>query len=360
MANKKDLLKLYKDLVKKNKAEKSGIQPVKSFEFNVPSNLNSFKIKVFDCLNIGTDGKNACSINELIKHIDYVKNNKDCYAILGGDLFYYFDRQEKMGNTTFDFEKQLEILAQLFEPIADKIIAIIGGKNEQDILKNQGIDATSMLAERLELCDRFNPYGLIVTANLNNSYTNNQNLSLDITCSSVNTRAQLYATIYRRSLQSGKRIGSADINITTGTHRSLKADSKIHDYSSRLGDLIRKPHYEFTSSGYSMWGKKGEGPYYIDNNLLVVYIAKNKDAEITQGSNEIKEVPYKVFCDLEPIGKETFTKKQYNIIANYYELRKQNDEMIDSIIHSLQGLKKDLNSSTQKALINGLEDEKGE
>ena len=49
-----------------------------------------------------------------------------------------------------------------------------------------------------------------------------------------------------------------------------------------------------------------------------------------------------------------------DIIANYYELRKQNDEMIDSIIHSLQGLKKDLNSSTQKALINGLEDEKGE
>ena len=81
---------------------------------------------------------------------------------------------------------------------------------------------------------------------------------------------------------------------------------------------------------------------------------KNKDAEIIQGTNEIKEVPYKVFCDIEPIGKKDFTKSQYNLIANYYALRKQNDDMIESIINSLQDLKIELNSSTQKALIKNL------
>lgn len=360
MAKNKDLLKMYKEKLRKNKAEKSGIQPVKSFEFNVPSNLNSFKLKVFDSLNIGSDGKNTCSINELISHIDYVEKTENCYAILGGDLFYCFDKQEKMGDTTFDTEKQLEILTQLFSPIKHKIIGIIGGKSEQDILRKEGVEATGLLAERLNLSDRFNPYGLIITANFKNSYTDKLPLSLDITCSSVNTKAQLYATVYRRSLQAGKRIGSADINITTGTRRSLKADSKIHDYSTRLGDLIRKPHYEYTSSGYCMWGKKGEGPYFIDNNILSIYIAKNKDAEIIQGTNEIKEVPYKVFCDIEPIGKEEFTKKQYNIIADYYALRTQNDDLIDSIINSLQDLKKDLNNSSQKSLFEGLDNLKEE
>ena len=67
--NNSDLLKRYKDKVKKNKAEKSGIQPVKSFEFEVPKNINAIKVKVFDSLNIGANGKNTCSINELINHI---------------------------------------------------------------------------------------------------------------------------------------------------------------------------------------------------------------------------------------------------------------------------------------------------
>ena len=50
MAKNKDLLKMYKEKLRKNKAEKSGIQPVKSFEFDVPNNINSFKLKVFNLI----------------------------------------------------------------------------------------------------------------------------------------------------------------------------------------------------------------------------------------------------------------------------------------------------------------------
>ena len=68
-----------------------------------------------------------------------------------------------MGNTTFDTEKQLDILEQIFEPIKDRIIGIISGKNEQIIQSKEGVDPTKLLARRLNLEKNYNANGIILS-----------------------------------------------------------------------------------------------------------------------------------------------------------------------------------------------------
>ena len=59
----KSVLEQYKELVKNNKSEKSGIQPVLFQDIDIPKGHNFINVKVFDTLNIGSDSKNTCNIN---------------------------------------------------------------------------------------------------------------------------------------------------------------------------------------------------------------------------------------------------------------------------------------------------------
>ena len=330
--------------------------------FKLPDERKFMKLKVIEGLNIGTTGKNKCDINRLIDDISKIEKDPDAYVIIGGNIFYSFTKQEKDNIPMFEIDEQIRIAEEIFEPIKDKIIGICSGKNEEVIERKEEVNPMLILASRLGIKDKYSSDGLYISVSMNNAWTGHKTKNIDISVSSIYTRAKLYTTVYKRAAEAGKKIGGADVNITTGTHKIMKSDTKFHQYSNK-DYLVRKPHYEYTSAGYTQWGKKGEGPWPIDDNYLVLYVAKNKDADLKQGTNDIREESYKVYFDLENINHHVLDKNAYSITADYYQTIKDIDDIIDAIKHSFKVIHKDIDEELKNKYFEELKkvsEEKGE
>lgn len=51
--------------------------------------------------------------------------------------------------------EQLELCTKLFDPIKDKILAVVGGNHENRIYKTDGIDTTQLMCNQLGIGDRY-------------------------------------------------------------------------------------------------------------------------------------------------------------------------------------------------------------
>ena len=322
--------------------------------FKVPAERKYIKIKVIEGLNLGSTGKNKCDINRIVDDIKKIENDPDAYVVIGGNIFYSFTKKEKDDLPMFEIDEQLQIAEELFAPIKNKIIGLFDGRNEELIQRKEETNPLLILANKLGLKDKYNSDGLYITISLNNEWTDHKTKNIDISFSSVYTRAKMYATIYRRAQEAGKKIGGADVNVTTGTHKIMKTDLKKFHQTPKFDYLVRKPHYEYTSGGYNVWGNKNDGPYAIDDNYLVLYVAKNRDADLSQGTNDVREEEYKVYFDLQNINHVTLSKKAYNLVSDYYQTRKDIEDKIEAIKHAFGETNKDLDKKLKEKFFEEL------
>lgn len=114
----------------------------------LPKSLDKFEIEIFSDLHIGSK---KCNIELINKRIERVKNNKNVYCVLLGDI---------VNNTTRDsvgdvYDEplspmdQMKLASSLFEPIKDKILAITAGNHERRSYRTEGTDLTWFLARQL-------------------------------------------------------------------------------------------------------------------------------------------------------------------------------------------------------------------
>lgn len=92
------------------------------------------------------------------KDIDYVKTHDDAYCVLAGDLLDCA-LKSSLGDVYVNLSPMEELTAMmdLLQPIAHKVLAIVGGNHEARHYRTNGVDMTRLLARQLGIENRYSP-----------------------------------------------------------------------------------------------------------------------------------------------------------------------------------------------------------
>lgn len=136
-------------------------EKMRTVKVDLPQELTQIEIHTFADLHIGDKFADKEGIK---KRIEYVKNTPNAYCILNGDLMNNATKTSVSDCYAEELTpmEQVEMCAELFEPIKDKIIAITSGNHEKRTYNKEGIDITRIVAMQLKLADRYSPTSCIV------------------------------------------------------------------------------------------------------------------------------------------------------------------------------------------------------
>jgi hypothetical protein len=102
----------------------------------------------------------SCSDFKLImERIDHIKNTPNAYCILDGDLMDTAIASS-IGDTygaNLQPMEQLRQCVKIFEPIKDKILAVLPGNHENRVYKSDGLDITEVMCSQLGIPEKYSP-----------------------------------------------------------------------------------------------------------------------------------------------------------------------------------------------------------
>ena len=92
------------------------------------------------------------------KDIDYVNSHENAYCVLAGDLLDCA-LKSSLGDAYVNLSPMEELTAMmdLLQPIAHKVLAIVGGNHEARHYRTNGVDMTRLLARQLGIEDKYSP-----------------------------------------------------------------------------------------------------------------------------------------------------------------------------------------------------------
>ena len=104
-------------------------------------------------------GDSMCDFKLIMDKIEYIKNAKTAYCILDGDLM---DTAicSSIGDTygaNLQPMEQLKQCVKIFEPIKDKILAVLPGNHESRVYKSDGLDITELMCAQLGIPQKYSP-----------------------------------------------------------------------------------------------------------------------------------------------------------------------------------------------------------
>lgn len=104
-------------------------------------------------------GDSMSDFKLIMEHIEYIKNTPNAYCILDGDLM---DTAvcSSIGDTygaNHQPMEQLKMCVKIFEPIKDKILAVLPGNHENRVYKSDGLDITEIMCAQLGIPERYSP-----------------------------------------------------------------------------------------------------------------------------------------------------------------------------------------------------------
>lgn len=127
---------------------------MKVIKSDLPSELQSVEIHLFADEHIGDE---QCDMKRLIERIEYVKNTPNAYCIMNGDILDNATKTSIGDTYTQEYNpmEQLQRAVELFTPLKDKILCITHGNHENRTYKKEGINLSAMIANMLNLEDRY-------------------------------------------------------------------------------------------------------------------------------------------------------------------------------------------------------------
>lgn len=104
-------------------------------------------------------GDNMCDFKLVMERIEHIKNTPNAYCILDGDLM---DTAicSSIGDTygaNLQPMEQLKMCVKIFEPIKDKILAVLPGNHEGRVYKSDGLDMTELMCAQLGIPEKYSP-----------------------------------------------------------------------------------------------------------------------------------------------------------------------------------------------------------
>ena len=104
-------------------------------------------------------GDSMCDFKSVMERIEHIKNTPNAYCILDGDLMDTAIASS-IGDTygaNLQPMEQLKQCVKIFEPIKDKILAVLPGNHENRVYKSDGVDMTEIMCSQLGIPEKYSP-----------------------------------------------------------------------------------------------------------------------------------------------------------------------------------------------------------
>lgn len=209
---------------------------MKAIKCNLPD-TGAIEIYPMADLHIGDSMSDYKLIMERIEH---VKNTPNAYCILDGDLMDTAV-SSSIGDTygaNLQPMEQLRQCVKIFEPIKDKILAVLPGNHENRVYKSDGLDITEVMCSQLGIPDRYSP----TTALLFVRFGKNPNRTP--------YRPLLYSIYVTHGSGGGRREGGK-VNRLADLASIVDADIYIHAHT-HLPMIFKESFYRTCSSNSSV------------------------------------------------------------------------------------------------------------
>lgn len=166
-------------------------------------------------------GDAHCDYKGILERLEYIKNTPNAYVILDGDLM-----DTAIANSVGDTYgasiqpmDQLKECVKLFEPIKDKILAVLPGNHENRVYRHDGIDITQLMCSQLGLHDKYSPTTALLFVRFGKQRGKGSK-----------NRPQLYTIFCGHGSGGGKRPG-AKVNRLEDMAGIVDADIYIHAHT---------------------------------------------------------------------------------------------------------------------------------
>ena len=186
-------------------------------------------------------GDSQCDYKLVLERIEYIKNTPNAYCILDGDLMDTAIASS-IGDTyaaNLQPMEQLKHCVKIFEPIKDKILAVLPGNHESRVYKSDGLDLTEIMCAQLGIPERYSPTTAMVFIRFGERKTTGHH-----------GRPQLY-TIYVTHGSGGGRREGGKINRLADLASIVDADIYIHGHT-HLPLVFKESFFRVSGSNSSV------------------------------------------------------------------------------------------------------------
>ena len=181
-----------------------------------------------------------CDFKSIMERIEYIKNTPNAYCILDGDLMDAAIATS-IGDTygaNLQPMEQLKQCVKIFEPIKDKILAVLPGNHEHRIYKSDGIDITEIMCSQLGIASRYSPTTALLFIRFGEQNSRGHH------------RPQLYTAYVTHGSGGGRKEGGK-INRLADLASIVDADIYIHAHT-HLPLIFRESFFRVSGSTSSV------------------------------------------------------------------------------------------------------------
>lgn len=157
----------------------------------------------------------------IMERIEYIKNTPNAYCILGGDLMDTAVASS-IGDTygaNLQPMEQLQECVKIFEPIKDKILAVLPGNHENRVYKSDGLDLTAIMCNQLGIAAKYSSTTALLFIRFGKNGADGHK-----------DRPQLYSLYVTHGSGGGKREGGK-VNRLADLASIVDADVYIHAHT---------------------------------------------------------------------------------------------------------------------------------
>ena len=165
-------------------------------------------------------GDSMCDFKSVMERIEYIRKTPNAYCILDGDLMDTAIASS-IGDTygaNLQPMEQLKQCVKIFEPIKDKILAVLPGNHENRVYKSDGIDLTEIMCSQMGIPQRYSPTTALLFIRFGDKGSHHHN------------RKQLY-TVYVTHGSGGGRREGGKVNRLADLASIVDADIYIHAHT---------------------------------------------------------------------------------------------------------------------------------
>ena len=267
-------------------------------------------------------------LNKFKAHIQELANDPNARIMLGGDLFYFpAGGKEYRELYSPSYDEQVNMMAELLEPIKDKIIGGYDGTEEIKIYEKDGINMTLKLLTALGLQDRYFGQMAEVDFVFKNDYTNNYPKVVHMLFDHGFLTANVMNTVAKKTEGLQSKIAGKDFYFTSHYNKLFieKTATLVADNQT----MIKKPCYFISVGGYRdypnrLTSNRNVAPASTNNGIIRVFVAPNPDRNNIRGNNYLGEPQYKICQEFINFGTTASSHLDFDLCEEIMRLNEQN------------------------------------
>jgi len=237
------------------------MEEIKTISVDLGKDKDSIVILPLSDVHLGSALFNRKLFNKTLQRL---KDEPNTYTILNGDLI---DNANKLSvgdvyGATLTPEQQINTLANLLEPIKDKILCATSGNHEKRTYRTCGIDIMNQVMSRLGLQDKYSLYSYILFVSFGKQSRAKTRENRRFTFSIYGRHGSVSGGTTGGRANVLKRMGSivnnADIYMISHTHEPMIIPNKVFTLDNRTRTLRPIDQLYYNTTAFLNYGEYGD------------------------------------------------------------------------------------------------------